>query len=166
MADISYRFLNVDDFDDMHAMVSHWSVVRQLGRWPWPPEPAFTRSRCRPYRGHGFVWAVVQNDRVLGTVAVTGGELGYMYHPDAHGQGIGTKAATDAINAAFADDDWPMLVASVWEDNAGSAALLRKCGFVHWQTHYIRSRARGAPTLVHQYRLPRSVWDDLRHRAE
>ncbi|EBA10576.1 GNAT family N-acetyltransferase [Roseobacter sp. CCS2] len=161
MTELHYRFLNADDFDDMHAMVSHWSVVRQLGRWPWPPQEAFTRGRCKPYAGHGFVWAVCLNDRVIGTMAVTQGELGYMFVPDVHSKGYATKVACDAIAMAFAEYDWPILRASVWHDNPASAAVLRKCGFAHWQTHYTRSPAR-LPTLVHQYRLPRTTWDRLR----
>lgn len=166
MDDISYRFIDAADFDDMHAMVSHWSVVRQLGRWPWPSQPAFTQSRCKRYEGVGFVWAVCKDGRLIGNMAVTGGELGYMLQPDVHGQGIGTKAAHDAITKAFADYDWPALLATVWHDNAASAALLRKCGFTHWQTHYEHSLARGLPTLVYRYRLTRTQWDGLRDRAE
>ena len=164
-ADLTYRALNADDFDDMHAMVSHWSVVRQLGRWPWPPEPGFTRGRCKPYDGEGFVWGVCINDRVVGSMAVTKGELGYMFAPEVQGRGIATQAARDAIAKAFADCDWPILYASVWHDNPASAAVLRKCGFTHWQTHYTRSPAR-LPTPVHQYRLPRPVWDRLRTTAQ
>ena len=165
MGEQSYRVLNADDFDDLHAIVSDWSVVRQLGRWPWPPQEGFTRGRCRPYAGNGFVWAVCSDDRVIGTMAVTAGELGYMFHPDVHGQGVGTQAAQDAIAKAFDEYDWPILYASVWDDNPASAALLRKCGFVHWQTHYTRSPTR-LQSLVHQYRLPRATWDRLRTTAQ
>ncbi len=165
MADLTYRALREADFDDVHAMVSHWSVARQLGRWPWPPQPAFTRGRCKPYEGNGFVWAVCIDDRVIGSMAVTDRELGYTFAPEVHGRGIGTRVARDAIAKAFADYDWPMLYASVWHDNPASAAILGKFGFVHWQTHYTRSPAR-LPTLVHQFRLPRSTWDSLRTAAQ
>ena len=161
MVEITYRFPNADDFPQIHAMVSHWSVVSQLGRWPWPPQEAFTLSRCKPYEGRGFVWAVCIDDRAVGTMAVTNGELGYMFSPEVHGKGIATQAARVAIAKAFDDYGWPVLKASVWEDNPASAAVLRKCGFTHWQTHYTRSPAR-LPTLVHQYSLTRAAWDRLR----
>ena len=151
---LTYRPLHADDFDALHAMASDFSIVRQLGRWPWPAQEAFTRSRCKPYAGAGFVWAVCEGARMIGTVAVTGGELGYMFAPDVHGRGIATKAARDAISHAFANYDVPAITASVWADNAGSAAVLRKCGFDHWQTSYERSPSR-LPTLTHYYRLPR-----------
>ena len=165
MSDLSYRYLEADDFLDLHAIVSHRSVVRQLGRWPWPPQEAFTRGRCKPFDGDGFVWAVYINNHMIGTMAVTNGELGYMFAPETHGKGFATKAARDAIENAFSTFEWPILKASVWEDNPASAAVLRKCGFTHWQTHYTRSPAR-FPSLVHQYRLPRATWDRLRTNAQ
>ena len=166
MAELMYRDLNADDFEALHRMCSHWSVVRQLGRWPWPPDPAFTRGRCKPYAEDGFVWAVCKDAQLIGTMAVTKGELGYMFAPDVHGQGIATQAAHHAIAKAWAEYDWPVLQASVWHDNPGSAAVLRKCGFVHWQSRYTRSLARGVPTMVYHYRLSRTDRDSLRTASQ
>lgn len=165
MTDLTYRAFRPDDFADLHAIASHWSVVRQLGRWPWPPQEDFTKSRCKPFEGQGFVWAVCLERRVIGSMAVTGGELGYMFAPEVQGRGIATQAARHAIQTAFNDYDWPMLNASTWQDNHASAAVLRKFGFAHWQTRYTRTPAR-FPTLVHQYRLPRITWDRLRTAAQ
>lgn len=155
MHDVTYRDLGKDDLPVLHEIGSHWHVVRQLGSWPWPPDPAFTLSRCRPYRGTGFVWAVCRNDRLIGTMAVTGGELGYMFAPDTHGQGIATVCARDAIAHAFANYSWPELRAVCWHDNRASARVLGKCGFVHWQTLYEQSKARRLPVLTHRFRLSR-----------
>ncbi|PXW70430.1 RimJ/RimL family protein N-acetyltransferase [Loktanella sp. PT4BL] len=163
--DLTYRALGADDFAALHAMASDWSIVRQLGRWPWPAQEAFTRSRCKPYAGHGFVRAVCLDGRLIGTMAVTGGELGYMFAPDVQGRGIATKAARDAIAHAFDDYDFAALKATVWVDNAGSAAVLRKCGFTLWQTYYDQSPSR-LPTLTHSYRLSRDTWDRLRTAAQ
>ena len=162
MAELTYRDLGANDFDALHRIGSQWSVVRQLGGWPWPPNPAFTRGRCKPFAGEGFVWAVCQQDQLIGTMAVTKGELGYMFAPEVHGRGIATQAAHHAIAKAWADYDWSVLKASVWYDNPASAAVLRKCGFVHWQSRYTRSLARGLPTMVFHYRLTRNDWDRLR----
>ena len=38
---LSFRMLQPTDAPALHAIASHWEVVRQLGSWPWPPEPAF-----------------------------------------------------------------------------------------------------------------------------
>lgn len=166
MSDLTYRAIAPDDFEAVHAIASHWSVVRQLGSWPWPPAPDFTRTRCTPYKGEGFVWAVCQDHQLIGTIGATEGIIGYMFAPAVHGQGIGTRVARDAIAKAFEVCDWSVLVASTWHDNPASAAVLRKCGFQHWQTHYERSVVRRIPTLLHQHRLTRTRWDRLRTVAQ
>ncbi len=166
MVDLTYRTMCAQDFEALHEIVSHWSVVRQLGRWPWPPDPAFTRSRCQPYQGAGFVWAVCAGTRLIGSIGATDGQIGYMYAPDVHGQGIATRVARDAISQAFVDYDWDHLHAPSWHDNPASAAVLRKCGFQHWQSHYEDSFARRVPTLLHQHRLTRRDWDRLRTGAQ
>jgi hypothetical protein len=81
MLDLSYRDLGPADFDAVHATASHWDVVRQLGSWPWPTDPAFTHTRCVPFAGHGFVWGIVLDAQLVGSVAMTGGELGYTIDP-------------------------------------------------------------------------------------
>ncbi|MBQ2263191.1 MAG: GNAT family N-acetyltransferase [Loktanella sp.] len=166
MADLTYRPPQASDFEAMHAIVSDWSVVRQLGSFPWPAAPDFTRQRCRAYGGQGFVWAICRDDQMIGTVAVTRGELGYKLAPGEQGKGIMTRACSDAINHGFAQWDWPCLTASVWWDNAASAKVLRRCGFIHWQTRYHHSIARRSPTLLHDYRLTRADWEDLRSAAQ
>jgi 8-oxo-dGTP diphosphatase len=118
------------------------------------------------YGGDGFVWAICQDGKMIGSVAITGGELGYMLAPQAQGQGIMTRACMAAISHAFAAYDWPRLSASVWSDNAASASLLHNCGFRHWQTRYEHSVARRLPVLSHYYRLARSDWDGLRSAAQ
>ncbi len=78
MADISYRNIEERDFDDLLALVSEWEVVRQLGGWPWPPDEAFTLGRSKPYEGDGFVWAICDDGRLVGSIGVTDGSIGYM----------------------------------------------------------------------------------------
>ncbi|MEL6682282.1 MAG: GNAT family N-acetyltransferase [Pseudomonadota bacterium] len=162
MVDLTYRNIRESDFGNLHAMVSHWSVTRQLGGWPWPADPAFTRSRSKAYEGDGFVWAICAGDQLIGTIGVTNGDLGYMLHPTYHGQGIMTRATRKAVDHAFETQDRDHLTGSTWYDNPTSARVLAKLGFVHWQTCYIHSKARGLPTLVHHRRLTRADWDRLR----
>ena len=164
MADLTYRPLRSDDFDALHAMVSHWAVTRQLGGWPWPADPAFTLSRCKPYdaaQGEGFVWAICVDDRLIGTLGVTGGAVGYMLDPAWHGQGIGTQALRHGIASAFATRTRDHLTAVTWADNAASRALLLNHGFTHWHTRYERAKARGLPTLCYHYRLTRADWGSV-----
>lgn len=161
MDNIATRDLRPSDFDDLHALVSTWKVVRQLGSWPWPADPDWTRARVEPYRGDGFVEAITDNDRLIGTIGVTGGDMGYMIAPSHWGRGIASRIAADAVARAFATTSRGHLTGSVWSDNHGSAAVLRKLGFVHWQTRYLRSKARRLPTLVYHMVLTRADWDRL-----
>ena len=166
MADLTYRAFEPGDAAAMHAIVSHWSVVRQLGTWPWPPDPVFTANRCRPYDGDGFVWAICCNDELIGSIGVTNGDIGYNLSPDVQGQGIGSQAARDAVAHAFATSDRDHLTGSVWHDNIASAKVLRRLGFEHYATRYRHARARGLPTLCLTHRLTRDIWDRLSQPAQ
>ena len=163
---LTYRPIQADGFDQMHTVVSDWGVVRQLGGWPWPPQPDFTRDRCKPYAGDGFVCAICHDDLLVGTVALTRGELGYFTHPTHAGRGIMFAAVDKAIATGFVDEGRALLAASTWIDNAASPHLLTKRGFVHYRSEYVRSKARGFPVMVRQYRLTRDTWDRLRTGAQ
>ena len=162
MADILTRDLTAGDVDDLHAIACHWPVVRQLGGWPWPPDRAFTASRSRPFTGDGFVWGLERDGRIIGSMAVTRGELGYMLHPDHWGQGIATRAGRLAIDHAFATRDLDRIDAAAWADNAASACVLRKLGFTHWQTRMEHAKARRFPVQSHHFHLTRGTYDRLR----
>ena len=158
----TYRDLRDSDVDDLWAVASQWPVVRQLGGFRWPPDRTQIASRCRPYQGDGFVRAICRNDRLIGTLGITKGSLGYQLHPDFHGQGIMTRAAMRALDDVFDVPETAVIVATTWHDNAPSDALLRKLGFCHWQSRYEHSLARGYPTLARHYRLPRHAWLEAR----
>jgi RimJ/RimL family protein N-acetyltransferase len=166
MVELTYRSLEPDDFENLSEVVSHWSVVRQLGGWPWPPDPAFTMGRTKPYDGEGFVWAICANNALCGTIGVTNGDLGYMLSPAQHGKGIMGQAARAAIDHAFASGDRDVLTGSTWHDNAASYRLLQSLGFQHWQSRYMHAKARARPTMVYHLRLTRSDWDRLRTAAD
>lgn len=156
-ARLTYRALQPTDLDALHAVVSHFDVVRQLASYPWPPQRAFTRGRANPYPGRGFVWGTFLHGRLVGTVAVTGDELGYMFAPDVWGQGFGHEACQTAIRRAFAEGR-DHLEAGIWADNAASLGLLRKLGFHVTADDLTLNKARGAETPGHVLRLDRRDW--------
>lgn len=166
MADLTYRSVQPRDFDALSVMMSDWLVVRQLGGWPWPYDADFTRSRCQPYEGEGFVWAICIADQLVGTVGVTNGDLGYVLAAAHHDKGIMSRAARAAVDHAFETTKRDYLTGSTWYDNAASYRLLQKLGFRHWQTRYTHAKARKMPTLVHHHRLTRADWDRLRSAAQ
>ena len=165
MGNLTYHSLDSADYDDVLAMVSDWSVTRQLGRWKWPADPAQVRSFCKPYDGDGFLWTIKEDGVFAGRIGVTGGDLGYTLARSAHGRGIATAAARHAIAQAFDLLDLDVITGGTWEDNPASMRILQKLGFQHWQTRYVRSVARGYPVRVFHHRLTRAVWDRLNANA-
>lgn len=157
MTKITYRPMRPTDVDDLHGVVSHWETARMLGGWPWPANKEFTAGRCKPYTGNGFVWAICIEDRLIGNVAVTNGELGYMLHHDYHRQGIMRRSVVRALDKAFSDGA-DLVQAGTWDDNPASQRLLESLGFFHWHTNYDRTRARKAPVLGRWYRLSKADW--------
>ena len=96
-ARLTYRAMGPDDATALHAIVSQWEVVRQLGSWPWPADSDFTLSRAIPYGGDGFVWGIFLNDVMIGNIAITTGELGYFIDPAHQRRGYAREALAFAI---------------------------------------------------------------------
>lgn len=161
-ARLTLRPIAHTDTDAMHAIVSLWPVARQLGSWPWLADRDFTQSRTKPFDGMGDIWAITRQSHLIGTIGINdspqGPGIGYMLHPDHHGGGIMTEAATAAITHAFATYDWPQIQASTWHDNTPSQNLLLKLGFTYTTTNTQPARARNHDTACHHYRLPRTAW--------
>lgn len=146
-ARLAYRGLWPTDAAALHEIVRHGQVTRQLGAfWPWPADPAMTAQRARPYRGEGFVWALLRDGGLVGTVAVTEGVLGYMLHPAHHRQGLMREAVGTALGRAFGPLALAQVTASVWADNAASLGLLRAFGFVVTGSHVGTTAARPDPS--------------------
>ena len=164
MSDIHYRNRRPSDFDALHELVSHWDVTRMLGSWPWPPDPAFTRKRCEPYVGNGFVWVICRNDRPLGTVSVTNGELGYMLHPNEKGKGIVSRAVNRALVEAFSDPARELVTAEIWADNEVSRHILQKFGFELTAKTLDHSIARRKAEAGESYALSRARWEKSQKR--
>lgn len=156
---LTYRPLWKLDAPALHALVSQWEVARQLGPfWSWSPKPEVTAIRATPYRGEGFVWGMFQGGRLVGTVAVTNGELGYMLDPALHGQGLASEAVELALTRAFDGLGLDSVHASAWADNEVSLGLLKKFGFVQTGTDIGTSQARPEPAPGVQLTLTRADW--------
>ncbi len=164
-ARLTYRGLTADDLHDLHALVSDWEVVQQLGGFPWPADPAFTATRARPYGGNGFVWGCFLNGAFIGTMAVTDGILGYSFSRAHWGQGYATEAGRLAVQTAFDNPDLTALRADYWSDNPRSAHVLKKLGFAVVAQTVEMSKARGVPTPSTETRLTRARYDALRTDA-
>lgn len=146
-ARLDFRSLWPTDAAALHEVVRHGEVTRQLGpSWPWPADPAMTARRAWPYRGEGFVWALLRDGVLIGTVGVTDGSLGYGLHPALHRQGLMREAVGVALGRAFGPMALEQVTASVWADNVPSLALLRGFGFVVTGNHVGTTAARPEPS--------------------
>lgn len=127
---LTFRPLQATDAAALHAIVAQAEVTRQLGpRWPWPADFAFTQSRAQPFHGAGFIWGIFRHGALIGTVGVSGDELGYMLAPAAWGQGYATEACRLTLDRAFASG-LDRIRAGVWADNLASQRVLARLGFV------------------------------------
>lgn len=157
-ARLEYRGLRLSDQPALHRIVSDWAVVRQLGAFPWPARPEFTASRCVAFAGAGFVWGMILGGDLIGTVAVTKGELGYCLAPAHWRQGLAYEACGVALAAGFDGFPGDEILAHVWADNAGSLGLLAKLGFREiWRgLEYSKARAVETPSVT--LALNRTDW--------
>ncbi|MGZ9809608.1 GNAT family N-acetyltransferase [Pseudoroseicyclus sp. H15] len=154
---LTYRPLQAEDADALHAIASDWNVVRQLGGWPWPPNRAFTEGRSKPHEGPGFIWGVFRGGTLVGTVGVKDGDLGYMYRLDQAGRGLATTAGTAALTEAFAQG-LQEVTGSAWVDNPASARVLLKLGFREEAMEQDYSKARRSVMATRRFRLSRQDW--------
>ncbi|NDV01061.1 GNAT family N-acetyltransferase [Pseudoroseicyclus tamaricis] len=164
MEPLTYRPLSPEDADALHALVSDWQVVRQLGGWPWPPSRPFTEGRAKPFKGDGFVWGVFRGAELLGSVGVVSGDIGYMYRLDLAGQGIATAAATYALTIAFGQGR-AEITGSAWVDNPASARVLLKLGFTEEAMQLDYSKARRRIVAIRRFRLTRADWESRLSRG-
>ncbi len=166
MIELGYRPLDYQDFDAIHHIASDWHVVRQMGSWPHPSDPEFTRSRCAPYAGHGFVWGVITDIGLIGWVGVTGGTLGFMLDRRFWDQGVGTRIVADALKEGFGTFDFDQITASTWFDNAGSIRVLEKNGFAETHRAVELAKARDVPTPAIYFAITRATHNALREASE
>ena len=126
------RDAGAGDVDAVHAtLASDWDVVRFTGSWVWPPDRDFTASRCQPIPPKQGLGGVVTRDGdIIGMASIFGeAELGYMLARDHWGQGYATEICRALVAAGFASGRYARLQACVFDDNPGSARVLRKLGF-------------------------------------
>ena len=161
--------LTEPQIDQVHAIVSDWDVVRMLGTWPWPADPAFTRKRMTETLPDGaLTCAAFEGDILCGT----GGLMpkgfksqdedrafwGLMISRDYRRRGVATAIAGNLFDRFFATSDAPVF-AQVWGDNPASHALHRKLSFVEIQRKSAYHPARKEDVEDVTYLLTRDAWE-------
>lgn len=151
-----WRAARPEDVDALHAIASDFDVVRQTATWPWPPDRAFTLSRCQPMPAEeGLGGLVTQGDEVIGIMGVGEGKMGYMFAPAHWGEGYATEMGQAAITAVFARYDWSRIEACVFDDNPASGRVLDKLGFARVGPCEGPCKARDGVFPIINYALPR-----------
>lgn len=75
-------------------------------------------------------WVIERDGRVIGNIGIWKlPEFGFILHPDAWGQGVGTEAARAFLDYAFATHPVDAIKADVDPRNSASLNLLQKLGF-------------------------------------
>jgi RimJ/RimL family protein N-acetyltransferase len=140
------RAFKPEDLEPLAAIWAKPEVVRFIGGNPLGREDTWRRSLAAcgqwPYTGFGY-WIVEQKSdgRVVGQLGFSDfkrdmqpsiegePELGYVFDPSVHGQGIayeGCKAAVDWADATLNAPSYPAIISP---ENAPSIRLAEKLGF-------------------------------------
>jgi RimJ/RimL family protein N-acetyltransferase len=141
------RAFRADDLAPLARMWAAPEVVRFIGGTPLTREDTWRRSLAAcgqwPYTGFGYWVAELKSDRrVVGQIGFADfkrdmqpslegePELGYVFDPSVHGQGIALeacKAALDWADSTLGAQSYPAIIGP---GNAASIRLAEKLGFV------------------------------------
>ncbi len=117
--------------------------------------------------GDSLVLAVERHGRVVGDVSLEWtsgehrqGEIGFVFHPDAHGHGYATEAAGALLDLAFDEVLLHRVSGRCDARNTASAALMRRLG-MRQEAHFVHNEwFKGAwgdelvfAVLEHQWRV-------------
>ena len=143
---LTLRALRADDLDALFDIWSHQDVIRFLGGTPLGREDTWRRSVTAsglwPLIGFGY-WIVElkEDGRLVGQAgfadfkrdmepSIEGEpELGYIFHPSVHGQGIAFEACQAALHWTDTNLAAPSVPAIISPDNAASIRLAERLGF-------------------------------------
>jgi RimJ/RimL family protein N-acetyltransferase len=140
---LSLRRFSMDDLDALYAIQSREDVARYLY---WGPRSRgevreTLAQRVNQYRldqlNDGLAMAVVRRDtdRLIGSANLTytsrehgQAEIGYVLHPDQHGNGYGTEVAIALLRLGFEGAGVHRIYGRLDGRNIASARVLEKAG--------------------------------------
>lgn len=119
------------DLADVHAMLSDPRAMRY---WSRPEHETLEESRdwlAAMIATEADDYLIDHQGHVIGKAGMWRlPEVGFLLHPDFHGQGLASEAMEAVIPHLFATHDLPELVAEADPRNAASLRLLARLGFV------------------------------------
>ena len=156
---LELRLFRDEDFEAFHKLVSDYEVVKMLGSWPFPADPAFTRMRMNtPEAKAGQVLVIEVDGELAGSIGGMEGGIGYMLGRAFWGRGVGTWAVREMVQRMFEGADIAEVTASAWQDNAASARVLTKCGFNRTGEGADFCKARAEVVKYYDFSLSRVDW--------
>jgi ribosomal-protein-alanine N-acetyltransferase len=119
------------DLDALHAVYSDPAAMAYWSSAPDPTREATLRRIAHQFDQDPVTYFVIERDgRAIGNAGHVGrGEIGYILHPDHHGQGLAREALRRLIPYLFEVLDVPALKAEIDPDNRASVVVLSKLGF-------------------------------------
>ncbi|MBP0444155.1 GNAT family N-acetyltransferase [Roseomonas sp. SSH11] len=165
---LTLRALRAEDAAQLHRLVNDWEVARMLARVPFPyprqlADEWIASTRAQIAAGTAWHLAITRDEALVGCVGLTTSpdaprhaELGYWVGRRHWGQGIGPEAAGRLARWALANLDLDVIHASVLEENARSAAVLARIGFVEDGMAEQDFTARNARLPVRRFRAGRA----------
>ncbi len=159
MSERRLRRFRDDDFEDFHAIVSDYEVVKMLVIWPHPADPGFTRMRMNtPEAKAGQVLVIEVDGELAGSVGMMAGGMGYFLARKFWGRGIANWAVAKMLAKIFADPAIEEVTACVWHGNPASEKVLMKNGFKMGGVCEDYCEARGERLKNNRFRLSRADW--------
>lgn len=124
------------------AGVGDMAVARWLAVVPHPYTPTDFRHFLEEIAVPGETFVIEDQSRFVGIISLVDNVLGYWLHPAMQGRGYATEAGRCLVDAHFAASEAP-LTSGYFEENARSANVLGKLGFVETGRDVKQCRARG-----------------------
>lgn len=168
--------LRVPQIEDVPAIAEHANnrkIAEMTANLPHPYRPADGRAfveQCGTKEG--FQFAVFLKTPAGPVFAGMCGmarrpgesapELGYWFGEPFWGRGIATEAVRAAIDFAFTETDFDLILGAARVVNPGSRRVLEKCGFQWCGAGLCRVKALGASVPVDRFQLDKSTWASLR----
>jgi RimJ/RimL family protein N-acetyltransferase len=152
-ARLTLRPFTPDDFDDLHAYGSRPEVARFLY---WEPrdraqtQAALDRKTSQSAletQGDGLVLAVALRaaGRVIGEASLQWlssehqqGEIGFVFNPDYHGQGLATESAAAMLGLGFDELELHRIIGRCDARNHASARVMERLG-MRLEAHFVHN---------------------------
>ncbi|MFI5714132.1 GNAT family N-acetyltransferase [Kribbella sp. NPDC051620] len=146
------RYLETD-YDDLLKLQSSPDVTRFLLYDPKTPEQVRQSLAGRladvplDADGQALTVAVIlrETGQHVGEVTLfvhqaeqRTGELGFVFHPDFHGQGYAREASAELLRLGFEELGWHRIIGRLDYRNTGSAKLLERLG-MRLEAHFVRN---------------------------